>query len=466
MKDKERLLIVDDEPDMLSLLKRTISRELDWEIMTTTSAKKALDLMEQTPADLALLDIKMPGMDGIEMLTRIKEKNPSPAVVMMTAYGVIELAVESIKKGAYDFITKPFDDTRLILTLRKAREYHHLFNENRALQRLVERPGIFQHMVGEAPKMKKVFEAIQTVSKTDATVLITGESGTGKELAARAIHRFSLRNKKPFVTVNCPTLPENILETELFGYSKGAFTDAKQDKKGLFQEADGGTIFLDEIGELPINLQTKLLRVLQEKEIKPLGQSRSIKVDVRVVASTNRNLKAQMSQGDFREDLYYRLKVVSIEIPPLRERPEDIPLLVERFLKKYGKKFGREGLALAPGFIDGLCRNPWHGNVRELENAMKRAIIMAKGLAITLSDLDWDVEDECLVSGDVKHLPYREAKEQVLTSFNREYLTSVLSDHQGNVTHAAKTCGLERQALQQILRRYSIKAQDFRKPAH
>jgi DNA-binding NtrC family response regulator len=269
--DRGVLLIVDDEPDMPPLLKRTVASEVDWEILTAVSAREALEILDRRPVDLLLLDIKMPEMDGMELLSLLKECGDAPAVVMMTAYGVIDLAVEAIRKGAYDFITKPLDDTRLLLTLQKAMEYHRLRHENQDLQRIIRTKGLFQDMVGASPAMQRIYETIRMVAETDATVLITGESGTGKELVARAIHQRSLRKENNFVPVNCPALPEHILETELFGYIKGAFTDAKQDKQGLFQEAEGGTLFLDEIADLPINLQTKLLRVLQEKEIKPLG---------------------------------------------------------------------------------------------------------------------------------------------------------------------------------------------------
>jgi len=466
MTRKEGILIVDDEPDMLSLIKRTISAELKWNVMTAGSAKQALKIMRDHPVHLVLLDIKMPEMDGMELLGLMTKMEKSPTVVMMTAYGAIETAVEAIRMGAYDFITKPFDDTRLILTLQKGMEHHFLVNENRDLQRLVRTRDIFQHMVGVSGRMKKVFDSIQTVSKTDATVLVTGESGTGKELAARAIHQLSDRSDKSFVVVNCPALPENILETELFGYVKGAFTDAKQDKKGLFQEADGGTIFLDEIGDLPTKLQTKLLRVLQEKEIKPLGHPKSFKVDVRILASTNRNLKELMESGKFREDLYYRLNVVSIRVPPLRERREDIPLLVEHFFRNYSKKFGKKNLKLAPGFVEMMCRNPWHGNVRELENALERAVIMAGGRTVATSDLGFENdEDRSLKLSSNNHLPYKKAKEEVLSRFNTAYLAGVLGEFRGNVTHAARRCGLERQSFQQLLRKYGIKAEEYR-PGH
>ncbi len=462
MEDKEVLLIVDDEPDMAALIKRAVSSETKWHVMTADSAKEALKIMEDHTVHVVLLDIKMPGMDGIELLKIIKTGINSPTVVMMTAYGVIEMAVEAIRKGAYDFITKPFDNTRLILTLKKAMEHHSLISENRSLQRLVRSRTVFHQMVGISSRMMSVFDTIQMVSKTDATVLITGESGTGKELVARAIHQLSDRSDKRFVIVNCPALPSSILETELFGYVRGAFTDAKQDRQGLFREADGGTIFLDEIGDLPTGLQTKLLRVLQEKEIKPLGHPRSFNVDVRVVSSTNRNLKELMSTGEFREDLYYRLNVVSIEVPPLRERREDIPLLVEHFFRKYSKKFRKEGLELSRDFMSDMCSNPWNGNVRELENVVERAIIMAKGPTVTFPDRRPENQENQFFQYHPGSLPYREAKEEVLGRFNLAYLSGVLDEFRGNVTRAARRCGLQRQSFQQLLRRYGIRAEEFR----
>ncbi|MEW6664023.1 MAG: sigma-54 dependent transcriptional regulator [Thermodesulfobacteriota bacterium] len=460
--DRGVLLIVDDEPDMLPLLKRTVAGEVHWEILTALSAKEALKILGSSPVDLLLLDIKMPEMDGMELLSLLKESGDSPTVVMMTAYGVIDLAVEAIRKGAYDFITKPLDDTRLILTLRKAMEYHRLRHENERLHRIIRTKGLFQDMVGDSPAMQRIFETIRMVAETDATVLITGESGTGKELVARAIHQRSLRKEQNFVPVNCPALPEHILETELFGYIKGAFTDAKQDKQGLFQEAEGGTLFLDEIGDLPINLQTKLLRVLQEKEIKPLGSPKSRKIDVRVLASTNRNLKEGMAQERFREDLYYRLNVISIHLPPLRERPEDIPLLAQHFLQRYCREYGKKTLSLVPDITEELIRNPWPGNVRELENTIRRAVILCRGSVIGPADVSPAMDEKCLVRSPARDLPYRDAKRQVLDAFNRGYLSGLLGDLQGNVTHAARKCGLERQAFQQLLRRYGIKSEDYR----
>lgn len=455
------ILIVDDEPDMVELLRRTVMRELGWKVLTAGSGKEALEADQEGSPDLVLLDIKMPDMDGMEVLGMLRQRPDPPTVIMMTAYGVIELAVESIRQGAYDFITKPFDYTRLVHTLRQAMEHRKLLRENMALRRLVEEKEVFQDMVGASPAMLRLFETIQTVAPTDVTVLITGESGTGKELVARAIHKLSPRAKGPFVAVNCPTLPGNVLESELFGYVKGAFTDARQDRKGLFQEAEGGTLFLDEIGDLPHDLQAKLLRVLQEKEIKPLGQNRTVKVDVRVLASTNQDLEKRISEGKFREDLFYRLKVVSLHLPPLRERVEDIPPLAEHFLQKHGPRLGREGIRLDPEAMESLLSHGWPGNVRELENRIQQAMILARSRSIGRAQLWPESAPRESEWPSVQHLPYKEAKLRIMNHFHKNYFSRLLEENKGNVTRAAEACGLERQALQQLLRRYRISRQDF-----
>jgi DNA-binding NtrC family response regulator len=373
-------------------------------------------------------------------------------------------AVKSIKKGAYDFLTKPFDHGELVHLLRKALERSQLLRENLNLQRRIKKKEPFETLVGSSPAMQRVYQTIQMIAKTDVTVLITGESGTGKDLAARAIHGLSHRCDQPYVTVNCPTLPENILESELFGYKKGAFTDASSDKIGLFEEARSGTIYLDEIGDIAPTIQTKLLRVLQEKEIKPLGQTKSIKVDVRVVASTNRDLKEKIRRQKFREDLFYRLNVLTVHMPPLRERKEDIPLLAEHFLKYYCKEFGKPLKSLSPELIDLLLGRNWEGNVRELENIINRAILLSTGDVIKPYEIGWTPEsaDTCVVGREITRMHYKKAKEEVLHRFHAEYLGELLRRNNGNVTHSARECGLERQALQQILRRYGIKSQDFR----
>jgi DNA-binding NtrC family response regulator len=382
---------------------------------------------------------------------------------MMTAYASIDLAVQAIKNGAYDFITKPFEHDKLLHLIEKALERSRLVRENLLLHKKVQEQESFQEMVGSSPKMLKVFQTIGIIAKADVTVLITGESGTGKDLAARAIHKLSQRANGPFVAVNCPNLPENILESELFGYKKGAFTHATQDRKGLFREAEGGTIYLDEIGDISPTLQTKLLRVLQDKEIRPLGQNKSVKVDVRIIASTNRDLEAKIKDGSFREDLFYRLNVLSLQMPPLRERSEDIPLLVEHLLAKFIKEFNKRPKSVAVELMHKFMSYQWRGNVRELENVISRAVLLAPEDTIRPEDVDWlpDPGDDCLMPKDFMSLPYKDAKARVLERFNREYISSLLLRHNSNVTRAAKECGLERQALQQVMRRYGIKSKSF-----
>lgn len=462
---KDRVLVVDDEPDMINLIKRRVSVDLNCDVDTARGGAEAVNLAKKRNYDVGLFDIHMPEMDGLQLLEEMMRLNPWMTVVMMTAYGVVEPAVQSIKKGAYDFITKPFDYDDLLHVLRKALERCHLLRENLNLQRRVREETRFQNLIGTSPAMMKIYDTIQMIAKTDVTVLVTGESGTGKELATRAIHSLSLRSEKPLVVVNCPALPENILESELFGYKKGAFTDARSDKTGLFEEARQGTIYLDEIGDIALPIQTKLLRVLQEKEIKPLGQAQSIPVDVRVIASTNKDLKERIRAGAFREDLYYRLNVLTVHMPPLRERMEDIPLLAEHFLKRYVREFDKPTKTFSPGFLDHLLQRRWEGNVRQLENVIKRAILLSSGDVIephTIGLGTGSASTSPTAPQDSEYPPYKEAKARILGRFHKEYLTQLLRTHQGNVTHAATACGLERQGLQQILRRYGIKAETFR----
>lgn len=462
---KELILIVDDEEDMLHLLKRSLGTDLPCEILTASSGEKALELLERHPVDLALIDMKMPGMDGLELLEQIRRNHPWLTVVMMTAYACIELAVQAIKAGAYDFITKPFDHETLVLNLNKALERSRLLRENLKLQRRAQCREAFQNIVGRSAKMQRIYETIQMVAKTDLTVLITGESGTGKDLTARAIHELSDRRGSPFVPVNCPTVPEHILESELFGYRKGAFTHATQNKIGLFQEAHRGSIFLDEIGDISPAIQTKLLRVLQQKEIKPLGDTKSIHVDVRVIASTNRNLPEKIKQGTFREDLFYRLNVLPIELPPLRERRDDIPILVNHFIEKYCAELNRPRKTASVELMNQLICAPWEGNVRELENVIMRGVLFSPETEIRPEHVGLQggaKENACLVDRRVENLSYREAKEEVLRQFHTGYIKKLLSGTEGNVSQAARICGLERQALQQLMRRYGIKSDDFR----
>ncbi len=458
------ILVVDDEPDMLQLLKRSLEPDLNCRVETASSGEEALHLLSQLPFDLMLADIKMPGMDGMALLEMVRKSYPSLTVVMMTAYGHIELAVEAMRAGAYDFIAKPFEHDTLILRLEKALERNRLIQENQRLQTRCRDSFSFQQMIGQSPAMQRVFETIQMVAKNDLTVLITGESGTGKDLTARAIHALSLRNKGPYVAVNCPTVPENILESELFGYKKGAFTHATQNRIGLFQEAQGGTIFLDEIGDVSPSIQTKLLRVLQEKEIKPLGDARSIQVDVRILASTNQDLKAKIRRQEFREDFFYRLNVLPIHLPPLRERVEDIALLTNHFLEKHCTELNKPPKSVSPELMAIFKHRYWEGNIRELENIIIQGILFSPEEVIRPQDVGLQAGEKITAGfdADFKGLPYKTAKEKNLQHFNDAYIGHLLTECDGNVSQAARLCGLERQALQQIMRRYGIKADPYR----
>lgn len=461
---KRSILVVDDERDLLQLLKRSLEPDLGCRIQTAPNGDAALKCLDADTFDLVLADIKMPGMNGLELLEQIKRDTPDLTVVMMTAHGDIEMAVQAMKRGAYDFITKPFDHDALLLRLEKALERSSLLKENLRLQRVCQDGNVFQDLVGKSSKMQRVYETIQMVAKTDLTVLITGESGSGKDLTARAIHALSPRRRKPFVAVNCPTVPENILESELFGYKKGAFTHATQNKIGLFQEAHRGTIFLDEIGDISPTIQTKLLRVLQEKEIKPLGDTKTIDVDVRIVASTNRNLQKKIKKSEFREDFFYRLNVLPIHLPALREHREDIPLIANHLLEKHCAKLNKPLKKLSPELLEVFLNRPWEGNVRELENLIMQGILFSLTDQIRPQDIGLRLAANSTNRVDIsfQDLPYKRAKEQVLVNFNSSYIHNLLTKSRGNVTQAARLCGLERQALQQVMRRYDIKAEPFR----
>jgi DNA-binding NtrC family response regulator len=458
------ILIVDDEIDMLQLLKRSLEPDLSCRVATATSGKEALRLLSRETFDLVLADLKMPGMDGLQLLDAIKREYSDLTVVMMTAFGGVEKAVEAMRHGAYDFITKPFDHETILMRLEKALERSRLIKENVRLQMECHDHAAFEEIVGNSTVMNRLYQTIQMVAKTDLTVMITGESGSGKELVARAVHNLSNRSNNRFVAVNCPTLPENILESELFGYKKGAFTHAAQDKIGLFQEAHRGSIFLDEIGDISPTIQTKLLRVLQEKEIKPLGDTKSITVDVRIIASTNQNLEEKIRSGEFREDFFYRLNVLPIKTPSLRDHPEDIPLIASHLLEKHCSKMNKASKKISPELMEIFLSRAWEGNVRELENILMQGILYSTSEEIRPGDVDLsrNRKAESQPAAVFQDLPYKAAKEMLLKDFNHGYISHLLEANGGNVTRAARQCGLERQALQQIMRRYEIKADDYR----
>src|SRR5215471_19073596 len=389
-----RILVVDDEESLRHMLQLFLSRE-GYEVASVAAASAALAELDARPYDCVICDVRMPGSSGLDLLDELRRRGALPTVIMMSAYGSHDLALQAMKRGAYDYVGKPFKPDEVLLVLRKAEERERLRRENQSLRRALENrvagpagAATLGGMIGKSPAMQMVFRTLQKVAEYKTNVLITGESGTGKELVARAVHDLSPRAAGPFVAVNCGAIPEPLLESELFGHRKGAFTDASRDKRGLFEEASGGTLFLDEIGELPLSLQVKFLRAIQEEEIRRLGDTKETPVDVRVVAATVRDLPAEVKAGRFREDLYYRLNVLPVHLPPLRERPEDVPLLVEHFVAHYARKHGMRVDSIAPEAMAILLDYAWPGNVRELENTIERAMVLCEGTRIEAAALE------------------------------------------------------------------------------
>jgi DNA-binding NtrC family response regulator len=461
----ETVLLVDDQIDLLRGLERLLSMELGCRVLSAENGVRALEIVDSEPVDAVVADIQMPKMDGMALLKAIKEADPTVAVIIMTAYGTIERAVDAIKAGAYDFIQKPFDEDRLIHMLKKALELNRLVRENERLRARVCESEPFENMVGQSRPLRDVFSTIRMLAESDVTVLILGETGTGKDLAAQAIHALSGRRSRRLVTVNCPALPENILESELFGYRKGAFTGAEADKEGLFDKARGGTIFLDEIGDLSLSVQTKLLRVLQDKTVQPLGSTETHEVDVRIIAATNRDLEQKMRENHFREDLYYRLNVASLTMPPLRRLREDIPLLVDHFLQKIASEQNTEAKRLSPELVGELAERPWPGNIRELENTLRGWCAVARGPEIRRAPLPGAApapSDPDSPGADLLRRSYKELKEEAIETFTLGYVKRLLEHTSGNITLAGQISGIKRQSLQKIIRRYGISVDQYR----
>ncbi len=379
---KQKILIIDDDPSLRRVLEYNLQEE-GYDVTTAESGEAGLRFFAEEKPSLVITDMKMSGMDGMQVLKAVKEQSPETLVIIITAFGAVDMAVEAMKLGAYDYITKPFNREALRLTVKKALQFTGLTEENRRLKTELADRSDFQTIIGNSPQMEKVFGIVRKVADTEASVLITGESGTGKELVARSIHASSSRRNAPFIAINCAAIPRDLLESELFGHVKGAFTGAIKDKTGKFQLAEGGTLFLDEVGDLPVELQPKLLRALQEKEVEPVGGATVRKLDVRVVSATNLDIDRAIAAGTFREDLYYRLSVIPIHLPPLRERRNDIPLLIRYFCAKHhGERVGFD-----KDVLDAMVRYAWPGNVRELENTVERLLIMRSGETITLEEL-------------------------------------------------------------------------------
>lgn len=447
---KQKILVIDDDPSLRRVLEYNLEED-GYEVSVAESGGAGLQAFDELSPALVITDLKMPGIDGFQVLREIKERSPETLVMIITAFGAVETAVEAMKLGAYDYITKPFNRDELKLVVRKALQVTNLSRENKQLRQELTEKIDFRNIVGISRGMEKVFQVVRKVANTDATVLITGESGTGKELIAKALHTQSSRKSAPFVPINCAAIPRDLLESELFGHVKGAFTGAIRDKIGKFKQADGGTLFLDEVGELPLELQPKLLRALQEKIVEPVGGTEAEQLDVRVVAATNLDMEQAMREGTFREDLYYRLSVIPIHIPSLRERKDDIPLLIKHFTAKHRA----ESVKFSSEAVETLVSYQWPGNVRELENTVERLLILREGEAVDLGDLPGKVRGvhKSDTSGSIVNLP---SEGYSLEQLEREIVLEALERNGWNQTAAARFLRIPRHVLIYRMEKYEI----------
>ena len=459
---RAKILVVDDEPNIRELIKmRLVS--LGYEVTEAAGGAEARAVAAQVVLDLAIIDLKLgAGEDGLQVMEQLFLINPQLPVIILTAHGSIENAVDAIKKGAYSYLTKPYKPEELAVQVKNALEKQRLTKEVTLLKGMLQERFAVKNIVGQSPQMKEILSQVERAAQTDATIVLYGESGTGKELIAQIIHLQSRRSRGPFVAINCGAIPEGLLENELFGHTRGAYTDAREAKMGLFTQADKGTLLLDEIGDTSPALQVKLLRVLQEKEFKPLGGERSVKVDVRVIVASNKNLQEAVARGTFREDLFYRIQVVPIYLPPLRERKEDIPPLVEHFIKHYSKELGKEIKGITPAAMQRLMLYPWPGNIRELKNVLERAVILTSHNLIDEQDLMHMTHPghsrDPLARDNTLYPSFKTAREE----FEKGYLIQVLTRVRGNVVQAAKLAQRYRGDLYRLMKKYGLKAEDFK----
>ena len=449
-----KVLVVDDDPNTRYLIE-VFCRNEDYELVLAANGKEALEIIQNEDINIVVTDIRMPEISGEAVLDKVRKYNPEIPVIIMTSYGTIEDAVHFLQSGAHDYITKPLTREAFCLRIRRAMEKLHLSQEITRLKSDLKAYTDREHVVGNSQSMREVIEKLPAIAQTDASVVVYGESGTGKELIARTIHYFSRRASKPFVPVNCGALPENLLESELFGYKRGAFTDAHSDTRGLVEEAGSGTLFLDEVGEISPKVQVKLLRFLQEKEVKPLGSTKMIRVDVRIISATNRDLRQAIQDGVFREDLFYRLNIVPLLIPPLRERKEDIPLLANHFLRKFTTEYGKQVKEISPLALQRLVGHDWPGNIRELENKIQQCVVVATKDVIRPEDVD--------LPGELRS--FKEEKQQTVAEFERNYVTKMLTLNAGNITQAAKAAAMDRKNFWQLMKKHAIDAKNYHQSA-
>lgn len=450
MVEKANILVIDDEEVILDSCNQVLKKE-GYTVKTARNGTEGLKIFKRELFHLVLLDLKMPGMDGMEVLKKIKEEHPETPVIIITGYASIESAVEAMRMGAFDYIDKPFSPKELCVVTREGLRNREIYFENLYLRKELETRSEFDMVVGKSSAMEKVLDIVKRVSPSESTILITGESGTGKEILAREIHNHSRRHNRPFVVVDCGALVETLFESELFGHVKGSFTGAYETKHGRFEMANGGTIFLDEISNISLNIQAKLLRVIQEREVTRVGSSKPIKVDVRILAATSENLAEAVKEGKFREDLYYRLSVVPVHLPPLRDRKEDIPLLVEHFLQKYNKRAKKNIKAVSSQVKKALMEYDWPGNIRELENTIERAVVLSRGDSLEIETLIYHG-----ISASSKFLDAVGGRIKSLAEVEKEYIKNILDEQNGNKSKTAEILGIDRKTLLAKIRKYSL----------